>query len=227
MTVLNWVFLSLSIIAIAIYILSSIKRWEIIKKLSATFMLPFIAALSISFLYNELPDSRHTILTTIVTMALATITEILFIYEHKKILQVLFRLTFLVTLLGWMELYKATFYIYSFSRWLSIPASIIYGAGSIYILVKTGKQKLYEYLMFLAALVIGVVLHFSSLIRLCYDFNLPSSLLFLGTSMTLAHIIFYILDYSKYHFKYSKTINLIMITTAQTLITFSNVILMK
>ena len=227
MTISNWIFLSFSIISIAIYIVSSIKKWTIIKKISAACMMPFIAALSISFLYNELPDSRHTTLITITTTTLATLTEILFIYEHKRSLRIFFRISFLVTLLGWMELYKSTFYIYSFSKWISIPASIIYIAGSIYILILTGKQKLYEYLMFLLTLAIGIILHFSSLIRLCYNFELSSSILFIGTSMTLAHIIFYILDYSKYHFKYSKTINLIMITLAQALITFSNVILMK
>ncbi|MCR4742755.1 MAG: hypothetical protein K5866_07820 [Treponema sp.] len=227
MTISNWIFLSLSIISIAIYIISSIKKWEIIKKISASFLMPFIAALSISFLYNELPDSRHTILTTIVTMAVATLTEILFIYEHKKIFRILFRLAFMLTVLSWMELYKSTFYIYSFSKWISIPASIIYGGGSIYILVLTGKQKIYEYIMFLTALIVGIILHFNSLIRLCYGFNLATILLFLGTSLTLAHTIFYILDYAKFHFKYGKKINFILFISAQTLITFSNVILMR
>ena len=135
MTISNWIFLSFSIISIAIYIVSSIKKWTIIKKISAACMMPFIAALIISFLYNELPDSRHTILITITTTTLATLTEILFIYEHKRSLRIFFRISFLVTLLGWMELYKSTFYIYSFSKWISIPASIIYIAGSIYILI--------------------------------------------------------------------------------------------
>jgi len=227
MTISNWIFLSLSIISIAIYIISSIKRWGIIKKISAAFTMPFIAALSISFLYNELPDSRHIILATTATMSLATLTEILFIYEHKNFLRILFRIAFMLTVLSWMELYKSTFYIYSFSKWISIPASIIYGVGSIYVLVLTGKQKIYEYTMFLIALLIGIILHFSSLIRLCYSFNLTTTLLFLGTSLTLAHTVFYILDYSKFHFKYGKSTIFIMFIAAQTLITFSNVLLMR
>lgn len=227
MTVSNWIFLSLSLIIITLYILSSIKKWETVIKISAALLMPFIAILSISFLFNELPDSHHTILCTVATMTLASLAEVLFLFEHKRFLRALFRITFLISLLGWMELYKSTFYIYTFSRWISIPSSIIYVCGTIYVLIICGKQKIYEYLMFITALALGVILNFNSIIRLCYNFSLSSCLLFLGTCTSLAHIIFYILDYSKYHFKYGKKINMIMFTSAQTLITFSNVILMS
>ena len=89
MTIANWIFLSLSVISVGLYTFSLIKKFELLKKISAGTILPFITALSISFLLNKLPDSRHTITTTIITMSLASITEILFIYENKKFLRII------------------------------------------------------------------------------------------------------------------------------------------
>ena len=218
----NWILLGLIIITLGLYIFASIKKISLMEKITSAFLLPLMAALNILFLQDYLPDSEHTIWITAISLGLSTISEILFLFENKKVCKIFFSFTYLLAIAVWLELYRSVFYINRIATWLEIVMTIFYVGVAIFILIKSGKKKIFEYALFLIAMAVGSLLHFTSLVRICYDFGLSAVLMFLGTSLGFFHIGFYILDINRFHFKYAKKINLLLFTISQGLIAFSN-----
>ena len=227
MTTINWIFLSIIFISLLLYLIALIKKNSLMAKISSAFTIPFIALLNLSLLYNYLPDSRHIILTTIIAMSLVTISQILFLFENNIHARIAGRIAFILSTCVWMEIYRATYYIYRLPVWFLTLALIIYAGIITWVLILSGKQKFYKDFIFIIGLLIASGMHYSTLAAFCMSPSLSSILLTLGTTLTLVFIIIYFLDFAKYHFKFRKPLLFFILIASQSLIMFSNLLLIK
>ena len=205
MTTINWIFLSIIFISLVLYLIALIKKNSLMAKISSAFTIPFIALLNLSLLYYYLPDSRHIILTTIIAMSLVTISQILFLFENNIHARIAGRIPV----------------------WFLTLALIIYAGIITWVLILSGKQKFYKDFIFIIGLLIASGMHYSTLAAFCMSPSLSSILLTLGTTLTLVFIIIYFLDFAKYHFKFRKPLLFFILIASQSLIMFSNLLLIK
>lgn len=227
MTLTNLILLGLIIIDTGLYILSLLKKIGLLRKISSSIFLPFAGAFLTLFLFSYLPDSRHIIIVTISALSMASLAVIFFCFTTTTRSNVFFKLSYILSLIIWIELYRSCFYIYRIPVLLYTLCSITYFSILIAIFIFSGKQRIYYYINHILGLLAGFLLNFCSFIILCYTPCLQSVLLFTGTLSALALIVFYILHITKYNFRYYRQLFFIILISSQILITVSNIMLIK
>lgn len=224
MFILNWIFLGLSAVSLLLYLISLLKKIETLNKISSIMMITFFGALNIVFLVNKLPDTFNTLITTIITYILLIAIVVIDTFITAKFIDNIKYVIFLVSTTIWISLYNSVFYIFRISNLLSIFLILIYISIFIFACLKIEKQKTHFYFYSLVELIPCYILNFCSIISLLYGRTLSSLVLFLGTSINLTLVIFYILNIKK-SYKHERMIKYLSLLAAQLLISYSNVIL--
>lgn len=227
MTIATLIFLGLTVLSLSFFTIFYIKQNNLITKISLFSIFPFSGTLNILLLINYLPDSINVIFYTGITYFLLSISVVLFAFDTKTAIKITARITFLASILTWINLFASVSYIYKIPGIFTIILMIIYFGLFFTACIFSGKQKMQYYPTILIFFGIVSALHFFSTVSLCFGLSLNSIILFLGTSTFYLLIIYYLLDYTKYHFKHAKLIKLIFLFAAQTLTAYSNILLLK
>lgn len=224
MNTLNWIFLGLSALSLLLYIISLIKKIEILNKISSILLIAFLGTLNTLFLLNKLPDSFNTVIFSITTYVLLTTAYLLSTLKENKLLKKVILFIFFTNNILWLSFYKSIFYIFRIPTLLFVFVCLCYITLSTFSFIKIGKQKLNFYFYSFLELVPCFCLNFCSIISLIFGRTLNSLVLFLGTSANIALVIFYIFNIKK-SYKYERPIKYLSLLAAQLLISYSNVIL--
>lgn len=227
MSVSIWILLSFAIIFTTLYIVGFIKNINILRDLSSSLILPLIGTTNIFLLLNYLPDSSHILIITFFAYITAIASQILFIFENKRKLVVLANFLYLISTLIWGNLYVSSFYIYRVSSLLIIMYAIFFVIVSCFTCILSGKQKIYYYAHSIAGIFCTCILSLFSFIFLFYGKKLSAILLFAGATVNIALVIFYILDNSRFNFKFRKPLYMLLIVASQTLISYSNLLMLQ
>lgn len=224
MNTLNWIFLGLSALSLLLYIISLIKKIEILNKISSILLITFLGTLNTLFLLNKLPDSFNTVIFSITTYILLTTAYLLSTLKENKLLKKVILFIFFTNNILWLSFYKSIFYIFRIPTLLFVFVCLCYITLSSFSFIKIGKQKLNFYFYSFLELVPCFCLNFCSIISLIFGRTLNSLVLFLGTSANIALVIFYIFNIKK-SYKHERMIKYLSLLAAQLLISYSNVIL--
>ena len=227
MSVSNWIFLGLIIVALGLLILAYIKKLIVLQKSCECLILPLSATLITLWLTESLPDSFHIIVITIIAFTLISLSAIFLAFENIKTLRIAGRLASIANILCWCVLYEPIFRIHTVPAWLWIICSIIYIAAIITCCVLSGKQPLLFYFLFAAAFAVVAFLHFCTLMFLCYERTVASILLFAGASISVALIAFHFLNQAKIKTKHAGKIRYSLLVASQILIACSNILMIR
>jgi len=228
METITWIFTGLLVISLFLFILSMVKNWTILNKISKCFIMPFVACMLIMLIKTKLPVSRHILFLSLIALSLVSISEVFLTFDNIKPLLFIGKLIFFISLLPWIELYISTFYIFKVAGWSIILAAIIYLVILIFTMILTGKNKFITYLELTLAVLAGSFLNFTAIISMSFDFRLNYILLTAGTSFLLISILFYFKQNTK-PFKMNKKLEVILrlvfLITAQVLIAISGLLM--
>ncbi len=227
MSVSSWIFLGLIVISLSLLILSYIKKLIVLQKCCECLILPFFATLITLCLTENLPDSFHIIVITIIAFTLISLSAIFLAFENIKTLRIAGRIASIANLFCWCLLYESIFRIHTIPFWLWIICGGIYIAAIIACCILSGKQALLFYLLFASAFLIVAFLHFCALIFLCYERTLASILLFTGVSISVFLIAFHFLNQTKLKTKHAGIIRYSLLLASQVLIACSNILMIR
>ena len=142
------------------------------RKISSGFILPAISSISIILLLRSLPDSFHILVVTGIVFSLVSISEIFFLFSENHFLQILTRITFILSQLLWLDIYKSTFYINRVPTWITSAAVIFYMIILGSFLFFNGKQSISKYCHYTFSIISSFAVNYSTFIMLCFESNL-------------------------------------------------------
>lgn len=225
MTIANWIFLGLIILALGLWLISIIKHKIILQKVCECLILPLSATLIIMRLTKSLPDSFHIIEITAIAFSFISISAVFLAFEKIYTLRVAGRIASLINLLCWSLLYEPIFRIHAVPVWLWILCSCVYGAAIIVSCALSGKQRILFYLTFAVSFAIAAFLHFCALIFLCYERTTASVMLFGGASLAAGLVVFHFINLTRLNIKHAGVIRYSLLVVSQILIACSNILL--
>lgn len=227
MTITLWILSGYFITTTLLYIISLIKNIPLMRKISSGFMIPTIETAAIILLLRFLPDSFHIMIITAITLCLASISEILFLFTDIKVLSVLSRIIFFISQIFLLDIYKSTFFINRIPTWLCILSAVFYLLILTGVLLFAGKQKILKHCLFIIEMIISFFINYCTFITLCFERNLHSALQFSGTLTVCALVIYYILNNTRFNFKYKNSILLSLLIISQGFISAGNILMIK
>lgn len=222
-----WILYSFIAVFTALYIVGFCKKIALLANISSVFIIPLIGAANLLLLKNLLPDSFHTILISLISFIFVIIAQVFFIFENKRILTLCARISYAISMAVWINLYYSAFYIYRISGITVTIFAIIFLVISAVTCILAGKQKFHTY----TYPVIGILLSgFLALLSFVFIINKKTTstiLLFAGALINTTLVVFYFLDINKFKFKLGKPLKLLLLIAAQTLISFSNILMLR
>lgn len=227
MSYVFWILVSFIAVFMALNIVGFCKKIPILAKISSVFILPLVGILNISFLKDLLPDSFHVIFITVIAYTFLTISQVLHIFETKNTFIILSRFFFVMTIITWCHLYFSVFYIYRVPLYLTIFLGFLSLIVSAVNCIFIGRQKLHIYISTIAGIIVTSFLFYLTFVFFIHKKTTSTILLNAGTLITIALVVFYSLDFLKYHSKLGKPIKLFLLIAAQTLISFSNILMLQ
>lgn len=227
MTIATLIFLGLTLISLTLFSIFYIKQNNLLIKISSFSIFPLSGTLNILLLANYLPDSTNIIYFTGITYILLSVAVIMLFIETKLTAKIIADIFYLLSAAIWIHLFQSVLYIFKVPAIFTVLLMIIYAALFITICILSGKQKKQFYPIVFISIGIVTALHFYSTVYLCFGHDINSIVLFLGATVYCLLTVFYILDHTKYHFKKAKLLKLIFLFAAQTMIAYSNVLLLK
>ncbi len=230
METLGWIFLGLLTVSLFLFILGSIKNWEIMIKISRIFIVPFTCVIILLFLKQLFPDSRHIFFLTTIALTLISLCELCFSFESLKFFRYFGRFLFLLSNAAWIELFISTFYIYRPAQWMNILFAGIYFVILVLLLIICGKNKIGTYMSILIGYASVILLNYSAIITWIFSKREYAVFLTTGTTILLLSFILYEKQKTK-PWKINERIELIirtlLITCAEALITASTIFMIR
>ena len=229
MNTVCWILLGLTGITLALYfIFTFAKKIEIIQKISSTVLFPLLAVLYILLLLDHIPDSLHTIRLAIISFIFLIASYSISCFCKNEKLMITSRISFIISLLPLIFLYKSVFLINRVPAWVNIIAAsayIVIFFLFFIIFIKKASFKFYGYSI--SALLIASFVNYCSLLILCFNPAGYSIVRFLGTSALLGYLVFQILNYSVIDLKLKKLISLMILLASLILIALSNLMILN
>ena len=225
MTISNWILLAFLIINSGLLIFAGIKKIFLLQKTCACLTLPLAGTLIILLLTHYLPDSFHIIVVSIIAFSLISISTAFLAFEKIKTLRILGRLASLGNTVCWIFLYRSIFKIHSVPAWFCILTACLYLAVIIASCVYSGKQDPKFYGAFATGFLLAAYLHFCSLIFLFWERTGSSVMLFAGSSIYTALVVFHFLNTTKLKIKHAGGLRYNLLVISQLLIACSNILM--
>lgn len=223
MTLINWIFFGSIILFTGIYVFSSIFKIKLLRRISSCFPLPLAGILNIQLLMNQLPDSKHIIFLTIISVFFIILVHIFYLFKEKNWGRKLCKFSFFMLTSSWIQLYKSVLHIIDVPLWFIILFSSIYFVLLVTVLIFGGRKTFSTYISCSCLFLAASILNFFSLVYLFFIPEIQSVLLFAGTLFSLVIIAFYIiLDARKIKFK--NQFILIVFVISECLIMYSNLL---
>lgn len=222
-----WIFISLSIIDIGLFIFSFIKNKTVIEKTTKSLLIPFLSGIGISFLFAFLPDSYHIIKIAAEALFTASLCQLCFL-SNRKIISFLKVLLYLAVIFFWALLLLAVVKIYSISKLFLYLSNFIYFALFVSFCIYIGRKPFKHYIGIFIGFVPAALLNLTAIISIIKEQRLFSYVYFIGTILLLCEYLFCVLQKTKPFSitdKKGSLINTIFFTSSQIFI-FLGAILM-
>lgn len=217
----------LTALTLILYTIFYIKKTDLLKTITSILVFPLSGVLAILLLTYSLPDSFQIIFYTGAAYLFSTIAIICSLKEDKILLKTLSLVSYLLTSIIWIQLFRTVFYIYRIPSLLIILSIIFYLAIITVFFIISGKQKMQYHAISFISIAIAAALHFISFIYIFYSHSISRLILFSGTSINLAFTLYYLISKVKNNLKHKQLIYFILLFTSLTLISYSNIILLK
>lgn len=227
MEIIKWILLGAIVVTLGLLIIAYIKNIKIMKKICECLVMPFSGTLISLLISNYLPDSLHLLKITITALSLISISTVFISFENITALRISGRFLSIFGIFTWALLYREVFYIYNVPAWLTIIAICIYAAATVTSCILSGKQEPLFFAAFAVSFAFAAYLHFCSLIFLIYSHTASSIMLFGGTTLLAALIVFHFINHDKKKIKHAGIIRYILMAAAHILIACSNVLMIR
>lgn len=221
----NWIFTALSGIILILYIVSSIIKNKIFRRITSFALLPVTGILATSFLVKYYPDSIHITMISIVSYFALSLSVIFIEFDKRRIFYTLGMVLSYIACLIWSYLFYTIFYLYHIPQAMLTVSIIIYVTLMITTFIFIGKQKVRVYFVTALSFIISSIMHYCSFITMCYEKQLYGILLYTGSCIMLGFFIYMILDRYKFHFKHSVLLKFVLPVAAQILISISSIVM--
>ena len=189
MNVYAWIFTGLLVVTLVLYIVGLVQRIIPLENTARSLFIPFTGGLIISLLSNYLPDSHHIILIASMAFFAATLSMI-FTLKKTKFSKFGEHFLFLLTNSFWLWLICSVYRIFKVSNILFILTGIVFAAGFIVISVFVKKQSLVKYVAAIIQYLFASIVCTTALVSLIYEKRAFGLLMFLGSLITLSHVVF-------------------------------------
>jgi hypothetical protein len=219
-----WICSSFLLLSVVIYFLSYIKYNFVVNSISGVLFVPLLTAIFILQLIKYLPDSFHMLTLGSLALIFYSISEIFLIFEKKKILSLLSRLSIYVSIGLWCYCYYSTFLIYNHSDFtfvfFLILLFICFSASLFFI----DKKNISSILQTAILLTQSIFLLFSSFVTFFYEKSISSILLLIGSILILTNSALFIVNQKK-RLHHEKLIHTFLSLFSQTAISFATILI--
>ena len=219
MNVYAWIFSGLLAVALVLYIVGLVQRIVPLEKTARSLFVPFICGFISALLTNYLPDSHHIIFISSLALSAASLCMISTL-KKTRFCKFAEHFLFLLTESFWLWLICSVYRIFKVSNLIFILSGIFFLAGFIVICVFIKKQSLHKYVAAIIQYSFAAVLCTTSLVSLIYEKRAFGILIFLGSLITVCHVVFEIFQRTRpfaISTKLERIIVTILFVTAQAL----------
>lgn len=190
MNTYTWIFTGALVVDAFLYILGLVQRIGSLEKTARGLLIPFMAGIILSILYEFLPDSHHIIFIASLAFAGAALFMISTLNDKKKFVKFIEHFLFLLTEIFWFLLIVSVYRIYKVPAIFFILTGIVFIAGFVVICVFIKKQPASKYLGSIIQYCVSAVFCSTTLVSLIFEKRAFAILLFIGSLVTVCHVIF-------------------------------------
>ena len=190
MNTYTWIFTGALVVDAFLYILGLVQRIGTLEKTARGLLIPFMAGIILSILYEFLPDSHHIIFIASLAFAGAALFMISTLNDKKKFVKFIEHFLFLLTEIFWFLLIVSVYRIYKVPAIFFILTGIVFIAGFVVICVFIKKQPASKYLGSIIQYCVSAVFCSTTLVSLIFEKRAFAILLFIGSLVTVCHVIF-------------------------------------
>ncbi len=224
MTLAFWICSSSLILSVILYFISYIKYNFVVNSIFGALVVPFITAIYIILLQDYIPDSLHLMILGFLALVFYSLSDAFLIFEDKKALYIMSRLSLFISLGLWSYSYHSSFLIYDVADSLIITFIVVFvllSAGSLFFVEKKTLANLFQNALFLG---LSVFILFSASVSLFYEKSVSSTLLFAGSIFILSDTALTIIDKKK-RFKHRKFFHTFLSLLSQASISFATILI--
>lgn len=223
-----WVFISILVITLALYVVGTVLNITLLQKISEIFFVPCAGGIVIVLLQNYLPDANHIIRVTITALAFLFLAQIAAVFENFNISRIISYYLFLANIITWLDLYITTFYIYYVFYYVIAIAAACYTVYLLIMLIHCRKQKKSWFIGDLIFYIPAALINFCAIITLVHSRRSYSYLLTAGTGLLILLITmeaFKMAGVLKFSEKIQHIIKTALLSSSQILITVSGLLM--
>ena len=173
-----------------LYIFGLVQRIRPLEMTARGVFLPFIAGVILSILYEYLPDSHHIIFIASLAYVAASLFMVSTLNDKKKFVKFVEHFLFLLTEMFWFLLIVSVYRIYKVPVIFFILTGIVFIAGFVVICVFIKKQPTAKYLGAIIQYCASAVFCSTTLVSLIFEKRVFAILLFIGSLVTVCHVVF-------------------------------------
>ena len=173
-----------------LYIFGLVQRIRALEKTARGVFVPFMAGVILSILYEYLPDSHHIIFIASLAFVAASLFMVSTLNDKKKFVKFVEHLLFLLTEMFWFLLIVSVYRIYKVPVIFFILTGIVFIAGFVVICVFIKKQPIAKYLGAIIQYCASAVFCSTTLVSLIFEKRAFAILLFIGSLVSVCHVIF-------------------------------------
>ena len=190
MNTYTWIFTGLLVVDVILYIFGLIQRLRPLEKTARGLCIPFIAGIILSILYEFLPDSHHIILISSLAFFAASLFMVSALNDKNRFVKFIEHFLFLLTEAFWFLLIASVYRIYKVPAIFFILAGIVFIAGFVVVCIFIKKQPVAKYLAAIIQYGASAIFCSTTLVSLIYEKRVFAILFFVGSLVTVCHVIF-------------------------------------
>ena len=190
MNTYTWIFTGLLVVDVILYIFGLIQRLRPLEKTARGLCIPFIAGIILSILYEFLPDSHHIILISSLAFSAASLFMVSTLNDKNRFVKFIEHFLFLLIEAFWFLLIASVYRIYKVPAIFFILAGIVFIAGFVVVCIFIKKQPVAKYLAAIIQYGASAIFCSTTLVSLIYEKRVFAILFFVGSLVTVCHVIF-------------------------------------
>ncbi len=190
MNTYTWIFTGVLVVDAFLYIFGLVQRIRALEKTARGVFVPFMAGVILSILYEYLPDSHHIIVIASLAFFAAALFMISTLNDKKKFVKFIEHFLFLLTECFWFLLIASVYRIYKVPVIFFILTGIVFIAGFVVICIFIKKQPVAKYLAAIIQYGISAIFCSTTLVSLIFEKRAFAILLFIGSIVSVCHVIF-------------------------------------
>lgn len=231
MNILSGILLCLLAASIGLYVLSFFKNLSFVTGITSVLLIPLSCFPIIIGLNNYLPDSHHIKFLSTIAIILISVSEFFIYFNITKWMKITGEILYIFSLLGWIQLYKTTFYLFRISTSSIITEVVILSILLLILLIYIRKQDTLFYILKISEFAGLGLLNFSSIITMSHiSGKLYPVTFFIATVLFILEYIIFTIQTTRpveINRKIERGVRTGLITFAQILMTLTGLLMIK